>query len=66
MTTLQTPTEFRSMHGDPAGWCGAEVDEYLDDCLATLPTPGPAPALLHLLAGGTPATGKTTPTANAA
>ncbi|MFC8953717.1 hypothetical protein ACFT8P_13955 [Streptomyces sp. NPDC057101] len=59
--SLQTPAEFRTSHGDPAGWCGAEIDEYLDDCLATLPAP--TPATVHLLAGGTPHTGKNTPPA---
>lgn len=43
--SLQTPAEFHTAHGDPADWCGPEIDEYLDDCLATLPTPtDPAPA----------------------
>ncbi|MFB7398275.1 hypothetical protein [Streptomyces sp. NPDC056191] len=66
---IQTPTEFRTAHGDPAGWCGGtEVDEYLDDCLAILPTPAPVltPATVHKLIGSTPGAGKPTPTATAA
>lgn len=27
-----TPFTFRLTHGDPARWCSAEVDEYLDAC----------------------------------
>ncbi|MFJ7990251.1 hypothetical protein [Streptomyces sp. NPDC096351] len=42
---IPTPAQFRADHGTPADWCGAEIDEYLDDCLATLPTPDPTPAL---------------------
>ncbi|MEU9998111.1 hypothetical protein [Streptomyces sp. NPDC050848] len=41
---IPTPTEYRAAHGDPAEWCGAEIDEYLDDCLAHLPTPTTSPA----------------------
>lgn len=60
-----TPVEFRAAHGDPADWCGPEIDEYLDGCLAALPAP--QPPSLHLLLGGTPRAGKTLPpTANAA
>ncbi|MFF6903431.1 hypothetical protein [Streptomyces hydrogenans] len=58
---LPTPAEFRTIHGDPATWCGPEIDEYLDDCLAVLPAPN---ATIHLLPGGTPRAGKTSlPTA---
>ncbi|MET9436894.1 hypothetical protein [Streptomyces sp. NPDC006551] len=39
-----SPADFRAAHGDPADWCGPEIDEYLDNCLAELPTPTPAPA----------------------
>lgn len=62
--SLQTPAEFRADHGTPTGWCGAEIDEYLDGCLATLPTP--APATVHLLIGGTPGSGKNAQIAPAA
>ncbi|QGZ53344.1 hypothetical protein GPZ77_34505 (plasmid) [Streptomyces sp. QHH-9511] len=43
---IPTPAEFRTAHGDPTDWCGPEIDEYLDDCLAQLPNPtNPAPAM---------------------
>ncbi|OKJ52551.1 hypothetical protein [Streptomyces sp. CB02261] len=58
---IPTPMEFRTAHGDPAGWCGAEIDEYLDDCLATLPTP--TPATVHLLTGGGTRSGENPPPA---
>lgn len=59
-----SPAEFRAQHGDPATWCGPEIDEYLDNCLATLPAPQPT---LHLLPAGTTPAGKTLPpTATAA
>ncbi|MFC9736079.1 hypothetical protein ACFWG5_34460 [Streptomyces hydrogenans] len=62
--SLQTPVEFRAAHGDPAGWCGPEIDEYLDGCLAALPAPL---SNVHQLLGGTPRAGKTLPpTVNAA
>ncbi|WP_329126080.1 hypothetical protein [Streptomyces sp. NBC_01353] len=41
--SILTLAEYRAAHGDPADWCGAEIDEYLDDCLATLPAPTPVP-----------------------
>ncbi|GGU12548.1 hypothetical protein [Streptomyces lateritius] len=45
--TLPTLDQFRDRHGDILGWCGPEIDEYLDTCLAQLlnPTNTPAPAL---------------------
>ncbi|MFD3336144.1 hypothetical protein ACFWV1_26375 [Streptomyces sp. NPDC058700] len=62
----QTPAEFRTAHGNPTDWCGAEIDEYLDTCLATLPAPTPTSATVHLLTGGTPRSGKNTPPAQPA
>jgi hypothetical protein len=32
MSPLATPYTFVQKHGDPAGWCGAEFDEYLTAC----------------------------------
>ncbi|MFD8851841.1 hypothetical protein [Streptomyces sp. NPDC059604] len=27
-----TLTQFRALHGDPQGWCGPEIEEYLTEC----------------------------------
>jgi hypothetical protein len=27
-----TLAQFRAVHGDPQGWCGPEIDEYLSGC----------------------------------
>ncbi|MFE1230586.1 hypothetical protein [Streptomyces sp. NPDC058745] len=36
-----SPADFRNLHGDPAEWCGPEIDEYLEACDEALPTPTP-------------------------
>lgn len=35
---LASPAQFRAVHGDPAGWCGAEHDDYLTACDAIAAT----------------------------
>ncbi|MFE5482991.1 hypothetical protein [Streptomyces sp. NPDC056527] len=55
---IPTPTEYRAAHGDPTNWCGAQIDECLDDCLAQLPTPTPT---VGQLIAGTTGSGKNSP-----
>lgn len=38
-----SPADYRALHGDPAGWCGPEFDEWLEACDEALPVPAPQP-----------------------